>query len=177
MSDLAVLNQTSPPSPPYLLQEPTPRPGAPLVGEIEHGPDARPTEGAPVYTPLVGEVAPDDEDDNDVYAVTVKMNRMTWGDQMIHARFQLLIETIGDIDGDGGSEADEAAVARKKNERMSALRELIAGFDELTAFLDRVARVTRNGVRVPMRDVPMEFIEEVMDAIAKARQRKASAKN
>lgn len=115
---------------------------------------------------LAGEIETDDDDD-DVYTVNVKMNKMTWGDQMIHARFQLLIETIGDVDDENTN----------KTQRVAALQELIAGFDELTAFLDRVSRVTCNGERVAIRDVPMNFIDEVMAAISKARQRKTSAKN
>ena len=118
---------------------------------------------------LVGEVV-EEEQDNDVYQVTTRLNKMTWGDQMIHARFQLLIETIGDLDSDS-DEADEDA---RKIARIAALKELVAGFDELTRFLDRVAKVTRNGIPIPMKDVPQDFITDVMTAISKQRGRRAS---
>ncbi len=118
---------------------------------------------------LVGEVV-EEEQDNDVFQVTTRLNKMTWGDQMIHARFQLLIETIGDLDSDS-DEADEDA---RKIARIAALKELVAGFDELTRFLDRVAKVTRNGIPIPMKDVPQDFITDVMTAISKQRGRRAS---
>lgn len=118
---------------------------------------------------LVGEVV-EEEQDNDVYQVTTRLNKMTWGDQMIHARFQLLIETIGDLDSDG----DDANDSARKTARIAALKELVAGFDELTSFLDRVARVTRNGIPIPMKDVPQDFITDVMSAIAAQRGRRAS---
>lgn len=118
---------------------------------------------------LVGEVVEEEQDD-DVYQVTTRLSKMTWGDQMIHARFQLLIETIGDLDSDS-DEADEDA---RKIARIAALKELVAGFDELTRFLDRVAKVTRNGSPIPMKDVPQDFIADVMTAISKQRGRRAS---
>jgi hypothetical protein len=123
--------------------------------------------------PISGEVVVSDEIDDwgdeetNHYQVKVKIKRMTWNDNMVHARFQLLIESIGDIDGESTT----------KPERIAALRELIEGFGELTGFLNRVARVTCNGNRVDVGAVPMEFIEEIMDAISAARGRKASSKN
>lgn len=152
---------SEPPAPPYLLQEQDGHPAPAYPSAVANG-----------ETPLLGEItAPeeieDDEEDNDHYEVRVRLRNMTWGDNMVHARFQLLIETIGDIDGEDSTDAD----------RVAALRELVTGFEELTAFLERVARVTRNGERIPIKLVPMDFIKEVMDAISRARQRKASTKN
>lgn len=107
---------------------------------------------------ITGEIELADED-NDAYEVAVNLRKMTWGDNMIHVRFQLLIETIGD-DGD---ETDPKA-------RMAALKELIAGFDELTAYLNRVAKVTRNGARIPFTEVPMDFVKDVMEQIQAAQR-------
>ncbi len=137
---------------------------------------------------LAGEVMDDDDffdDNDDSYVVKTDISRMTWGDQMVHARFQLLLETIGDVDQNEDQEAEDAttedeekairaANRERKAARRAALTELIAGFDELTEFLDRVSRVRKNGVRVPMKKVPMPFITDVMNAIASQRGRRAS---
>lgn len=116
-----------------------------------------------------GEIVPiddEDEESNDSYEVSVNLRKMTWGDNMIHVRFQLLTETIGDTSDDADPKA-----------RMAALKELLEGFDDLTAYLNRVAKVKRNGVRIHMRDVPQAFIPEVMAAIAAAQKSNRTAKN
>lgn len=117
---------------------------------------------------LAGEIIPidDDEESSDSYDVAVNLRKMTWGDNMIHVRFQLLTETIGDTSDDADPKA-----------RMAALKELLAGFDELSAYLNRVARVKRNGQRINIKDVPMDFIQEVMAAIAAAQKAGRTAKN
>lgn len=116
---------------------------------------------------LAGEIVPiDDEESNDSYEVSVNLRKMTWGDNMIHVRFMLLTETIGDTSDDADPKA-----------RMAALKELLEGFDELTAYLNRVAKVKRNGERIHMRDVPQAFIPEVMAAIAAAQKSGRTAKN
>lgn len=100
------------------------------------------------------------------YQVEVDMEAMTWGDNMIHVKFQLLIEIA-----DGIAEATRA-------ERVQAYRDLLAGFDELTAFLDRVATVRKDGAICPtVRNVPMGFVKEIMDAIGKAKERQGAPKN
>jgi len=102
----------------------------------------------------------------DKYTVAVDLRKMTWGDNMVHVRFQLLVETIGDDTEDADPKA-----------KMAALRELLAGFDELTEYLNRVALVTCNGVKVPFNKVPMDMVTEVMDAISKAQKRQGKPKN
>ena len=100
------------------------------------------------------------------YRVEVDAENMTWGDNMIHIRFQLLIELAS-----GMGEATPA-------ERVQAYKDLIAGFEELTAFLDRVAEVYRDGVLCPtIRDVPHRFVQEIMAAIGKAKANEAATKN
>jgi len=54
---------------------------------------------------------------------------------------------------------------------------LLEGFDDLTAYLNRVAKVKRNGVRIHMKEVPMDFVQEVMAAIAAAQKGNRTAKN
>lgn len=118
---------------------------------------------------LAGEIVPiddEDEESNDSYEVSVNLRKMTWGDNMIHVRFQLLTEAIGDTSDDADPKA-----------RMAALKELLEGFDDLTAYLNRVAKVKRNGVRIHMRDVPQAFIPEVMASIAAAQKSGRTAKN
>jgi len=117
---------------------------------------------------IAGEIVPiDDEvETEDSYQVDVNLKRMTWGDNMIHVRFQLLTETIGDTSDDADPKA-----------RMAALKELLEGFDDLTAYLNRVAKVKRNGVRIHMNDVPQAFIPDVMASIAAAQKSNRTAKN
>lgn len=117
---------------------------------------------------LAGEIVPVDEEveTEDSYQVDVNLKRMTWGDNMIHVRFQLLTETIGDTSDDADPKV-----------RMAALKELLEGFDELTAYLNRVAKVKRNGVRIDMREVPQAFVPEVMAAIGAAQKSGRTAKN
>lgn len=109
-------------------------------------------------------ITPDEPQDN--FTIAVDLRKMTWGDNMVHVRFQLLVETIGD----DAEDADPKA-------KVAALRELMAGFDELTAYLNRVATVTRNGVKIPFTQVPMDMVTEVMDAISKAQRRQGEPKN
>lgn len=113
---------------------------------------------------LSGEIVTEEPQDN--YSVAVDLRKMTWGDNMVHVRFQLLVETIGGDDEDADPKA-----------KVAALRELMNGFDELTAYLNRVAMVTRNGVKIPFVDVPMDMVSEVMDAISKAQRRQGKPKN
>lgn len=118
---------------------------------------------------IAGEIVPiddEDEESNDTYEVSVNLRKMTWGDNMIHVRFQLLTETIGDTSDDADPKA-----------RMAALKELLEGFDDLTAYLNRVAKVKRNGVRIHMNDVPQAFIPDVMASIAAAQKSGRTAKN
>ena len=115
---------------------------------------------------LAGEIVPADDESNDTYQVDVNLRKMTWGDNMIHVRFQLLTETIGDTSDDTDPKV-----------RMAALKELMAGFDELSAYLDRVAKVTRNGQRISIKAVPMDFVTEVMASIAAAQKAGRTAKN
>ena len=118
---------------------------------------------------IAGEIVPiddEDEESNDTYEVSVNLRKMTWGDNMIHVRFQLLTETIGDTSDDADPKA-----------RMAALKELLEGFDDLTAYLNRVAKVKRNGVRIHMNDVPQAFIPDVMASIAAAQKSNRTAKN
>lgn len=115
-----------------------------------------------------GEIVPiDDEvETEDSYQVDVNLKRMTWGDNMIHVRFMLLTETIGDTSEDADPKA-----------RMAALKEVLEGFDELTAYLNRVAKVKKNGVRIDIRAVPQAFIPDVMASIAAAQKSNRTAKN
>jgi hypothetical protein len=115
---------------------------------------------------LVGEIdEPEEPQDN--FTIAVDLRKMTWGDNMVHVRFQLLVETIGD----DAEDADPKA-------KIAALRELLAGFDELTEYLNRVATVTRNGVKInSFNKVPMDMVKEVMDAISKAQRRQGKPKN
>ena len=113
---------------------------------------------------LSGEIVTEEPQDN--YSVSVDLRKMTWGDNMVHVRFQLLVETIGD----DAEDADPKA-------KIAALRELMAGFDELTEYLNRVETVTRNGVKIPFAKVPMDMVTEVMDAISKAQKRQGKPKN
>lgn len=118
---------------------------------------------------LAGEIVPiddEDEESNDSYEVSVNLRKMTWGDNMIHVRFQLLTETIGDTSDDADPKV-----------RMAALKELLEGFDDLTAYLNRVAKVKRNGVRIHIKDVPQAFIPEVMASIGAAQKSNRTAKN
>ncbi len=111
-------------------------------------------------------VAPETLEPEDKYTVSVDLRKMTWGDNMVHVRFQLLVETIGD----DAEDADPKA-------KIAALKELMAGFDELTEYLNRVATVTCNGVKLPFSKVPMDMVTEVMDAISKAQKRQGKPKN
>jgi len=116
-----------------------------------------------------GEIVPiddEDEESNDTYEVSVNLRKMTWGDNMIHVRFQLLTETIGDTSDDADPKA-----------RMAALKELLEGFDDLTAYFHRVAKVKKNGVRIHIKDVPQAFIPDVMASIAAAQKSNRTAKN
>jgi hypothetical protein len=118
---------------------------------------------------LAGEIVPIDdeyEESNDSYEVSVNLRKMTWGHNMIHVRFQLLTETIGDTSDDADPKV-----------RMAALKELLEGFDDLTAYLNRVAKVKRNGVRIHIKDVPQAFIPEVMASIGAAQKSNRTAKN
>ena len=117
---------------------------------------------------IAGEIVPVDESEegNDNYQVDVNLRKMTWGDNMIHVRFQLLTETIGDTSDDADPKV-----------RLAALKELLEGFDELTAYLNRVAKVKRNGQRIDMKEVPMDFVQEVMAAIGAAQKGNRTAKN
>lgn len=123
------------------------------------------------------------------YRVEVDIENMTWGDNMIHVRFQLMIELAESMDDDPRivadpmdtpAEAERKAAKRraKQAERIQALRDLVDGFGELTAFLDRVATVYRDGVRCPtVRDVPQRFVKEIMAAIGRAKADEAATKN
>lgn len=117
---------------------------------------------------IAGEIVPidDDVETEDSYQVDVNLRKMTWGDNMIHVRFQLLTETIGDTSEDADPKA-----------RVAALKELLEGFDDLTAYLNRVATVKRNGKRIAFTEVPMDFVQEVMGAIAAAQKGNRTAKN
>jgi hypothetical protein len=71
-----------------------------------------------------------------------------------------------------------AAIENDPKAKIAALRELLAGFDELTEYLNRVATVTRNGVKInSFNKVPMDMVKEVMDAISKAQRRQGKPKN
>lgn len=124
------------------------------------------------------------------YRVEVDINEMTWGDNMIHVRFQLLIELADNAEADDPKlaanpldtpeEAEHKALVRRarRSGRIETYKELMAGFGELTAFLDRVAVVYRDGVRCPtVRDVPQRFVREIMAAIGKAKAAEGETKN
>ena len=118
-----------------------------------------------VLEPVSGEIV-ETQEPEDNFTVAVDLRKMTWGDNMVHVRFQLLVETIGDDTEDADPKA-----------KIAALRELMAGFDELTEYLNRVATVTCNGVKLPFSKVPMDMVTEVMDAISKAQRRQGKPKN
>lgn len=100
------------------------------------------------------------------YRVEIDMEQMTWGDNMIQVKFQLLMETADDLEGS------------TKAQRIDAYRQLIDGFGELTAFLDRIAIVYRDGVQVSsVAIVPMHFIKEIMASIRKAQADQGNSKN
>ncbi len=116
---------------------------------------------------LNGEIVePDTLEPEDKFTVAVDLRKMTWGDNVVHVRFQLLVETIGD----DAEDADPKA-------KMAALKELMNGFDELTEYLNRVATVTCNGMKLPFSKVPMDMVTEVMGAISKAQRRQGKPKN
>ncbi len=121
-----------------------------------------------VPEPITGEIVePETLEPEDKFTIAVDLRKMTWGDNMVHVRFQLLVETIGD----DAEDADPKA-------KIAALRELLAGFDELTEYLNRVATVTRNGSKITsFNKVPMDMVKEVMDAISKAQRRQGKPKN
>jgi len=100
------------------------------------------------------------------YRFEVDMQQMTWGDNMIQVKFQLLIETAGDTEG--------TTTAQRKE----AYRQLMGGFQELTDFLDRVVTVYRDGAIVSsITTVPMHAVREIMDAIRKAQADQGNSKN
>lgn len=100
------------------------------------------------------------------YRVEVDLDQMTWGDNMIQVEFQLLMEIAED--------AENAT----RTQRIEAYRQLQKGFHELTAFLDRVATVYRDGMPVAsIANVPMHFVKEIMAAISDAKGRQGSPKN
>lgn len=100
------------------------------------------------------------------YRVEVDLDQMTWGDNMIQVEFQLLMEIAED--------AENAT----RTQRIEAYRQLKEGFHELTAFLDRVATVYRDGMPVAsIANVPMHFVKEIMAAIADAKGRQGTPKN
>ena len=141
---------------------------------------AKTIDGQIVSTALVGEIdnEPEEIDELDdldepapVYRVKVNLDNMTWGDQMAHARFQLLIESLEDM-----PEVGENATVKEKDaakaQRVASLTELTGKFEELTGYLARVAKVTRDGKRITFRDVPMPFVRDVMEAINAAQGKK-----
>lgn len=128
-----------------------------------------------VVTALTGEVLSDEPQED--YKFFVNLKRMTWGDNMIQIRFQLLMETVGDLDSVDLSTLDETERKTVKAARVSAMREVLEGFDEMTAYLDRVARITLNGKFVSAKNVPMDFIQDVMKAIGEANSRRNNPKN
>lgn len=100
------------------------------------------------------------------YRVEVDMEQMTWGDNMIQVKFQLLTETVDDLEGS------------TKAQRIEAYRQLIEGFGELTSFLDRIATVYRDGVIVPsVVAIPMHAIKDIMASIRKAQTAQGNSKN
>lgn len=113
--------------------------------------------------PLIGEIDTDEPVDH--YQVSADISKMTWNDQIIFARFQLLMETSQD------TENTDRAV------RIAALRDLIAGHEELTAFLNRVAIIKRNGQRIAFGQAPMDHAMEAIRVIGAARNARNAAKN
>lgn len=124
------------------------------------------------------------------YQVEVDIDEMTWGDSMVHVRFQLLLELVDDVGGEDPSlkikDTDEPDVVERKTkalrvkraERIQALRDLTGGFDELTAFLNRIAIVRKDGVICQtIKDIPLSFVHEIMEAIAKAKNNQGNSKN
>jgi hypothetical protein len=112
----------------------------------------------------------EDEEDSAQYQVIARTQRMSFGDQMIFTKYQILTDTIAEID-DENNDWDER---ERRRARMAANKDLLQGFDELTSFLDRVAKVMRNGKRVSAKTMPADFITDVMKAIAAQRGRGAS---
>ena len=100
------------------------------------------------------------------YRVEVDLDQMTWGDNMIQVEFQLLMEIAEDVE------------TATRAQRIDAFRQLKEGFAELTAFLDRVTTVYRDGIRVAsIAAVPMHFVKEIMATISEAKARQGSPKN
>lgn len=124
------------------------------------------------------------------YQVEVDIDNMTWGDSMVHVRFQLLLDLVDDVGGDDADTkpdpldtpevAERKAKARqsRRAERIQALKDLTAGFDELTAFLDRIATVHKDGALCStIKDIPLPFVREIMEAIGKAKAAQGNSKN
>jgi len=124
---------------------------------------------------LIGEVLADESQED--YRFFVNLKRMTWGDNMIQIRFQLLMETVSDLDSTDMDKLDEVERKTVRAAKVAAMREVLDGFDEMTAYLDRVARITLNGKFVSAKNVPMDFIQDVMKAIGEASSRRNNPKN
>lgn len=128
-----------------------------------------------VVTALTGEVLIDEPQED--YRFFVNLKRMTWGDNMIQIRFQLLMETVSDLENIDMDKLDETERKTVRAAKVAAMREVLDGFDEMTAYLDRVARITLNGKFVSAKNVPMDFIQDVMKAISEASSRRNNPKN
>ena len=124
---------------------------------------------------LTGEVLIDEPQED--YRFFVNLKRMTWGDNMIQIRFQLLMETVSDLENTDMDKLDETERKTVRAAKVAAMREVLDGFDEMTAYLNRVARITLNGKWVSAKDVPMDFIQDVMKAIGEASSRRNNPKN
>lgn len=124
---------------------------------------------------LTGEVLIDEPQED--YRFFVNLKRMTWGDNMIQIRFQLLMETVSDLENTDMDKLDETERKTVRAAKVAAMREVLDGFDEMTAYLDRVARITLNGKFVSAKNVPMDFIQDVMKAIGEANSRRNNPKN
>lgn len=124
---------------------------------------------------LTGEVLIDEPQED--YRFFVNLKRMTWGDNMIQIRFQLLMETVSDLENTDMDKLDETERKTVRAAKVAAMREVLDGFDEMTAYLDRVARITLNGKFVSAKNVPMDFIQDVMKAIGEASSRRNNPKN
>lgn len=124
---------------------------------------------------LTGEVLVDEPQED--YRFFVNLKRMTWGDNMIQIRFQLLMETVSDLENTDMDKLDEVERKTIRAAKVAAMREVLDGFDEMTAYLDRVARITLNGKFVSAKIVPMDFIQDVMRAIGEASGRRNNPKN
>lgn len=124
---------------------------------------------------LTGEVLIDEPQED--YRFFVNLKRMTWGDNMIQIRFQLLMETVSDLENTDMDKLDEIERKTVRAAKVAAMREVLDGFDEMTAYLDRVARITLNGKFVSAKNVPMDFIQDVMKAIGEANSRRNNPKN